>query len=80
MKTVTDNYNKKDLSLLIKQSILRLDKYQQIKLFEFINSLNVNNTQKSNILLKYEGCIEKGELDLMRTAIKDCEKIDKDEW
>lgn len=80
MKTVTGNSNNKDLNLLIKQSILRLDKYQQIKLLEFINSLNVNKVQKPNILLKYEGCIEESELDLMRSAIEDCEKIDEDEW
>jgi hypothetical protein len=75
MKTVTGNFNKKDLNLLIKQSILRFDKYQQIKLLEFINSLNVKKAQKPNILLKYEGCLEESELELMRTAIEDCETL-----
>jgi len=80
MITTYNTYQNQDIQSLIWKSISQLDKYQQIKLYEFINSLFLNEKQASNRLLKYAGCIEKSELDLMRTAISDCEKIDHNEW
>jgi len=68
-----------DLQMLIWQSVSKLDKYQQIKLLEFINSLSLN-VNETNKLLKYVGCISKDELKLMKSAIADCEKIDHNEW
>ena len=69
-----------DMSSIIWQSISRLDRYQQIKLLEFINSLLYKVEKKTNKLLKYAGCIAKNELALMKTAITDCEKVDNNEW
>lgn len=65
---------------LIWQSISQLDKYQQIKVLEFINSLFLNVKQETNKLLKYAGYFSKDELELMSAAITDCEKIDENEW
>jgi hypothetical protein len=80
MNTTYTTNKQQDLQLLIWQSISQLDKYQQIKLLEFINSLFLNVKQETNKLLKYEGCISKEELKLMKSAIADCEKIDHNEW
>jgi len=71
-------FQQPDIQTLIWQSVSRLDKYQQIKLLEFINSLYFN--QKQNKLLKYAGYIAKEELALMKNAINECEKIDNSEW
>ena len=76
----TTTYQQQDLQMLIRQSVSRLDKYQQLKLLNFINSLFLNVKQESNKLLKHAGCIAKSELVLMKTGIKDCEKIDYNEW
>ncbi|MBI4649266.1 MAG: hypothetical protein HY738_22385 [Bacteroidia bacterium] len=76
----TSKDQQQDLSAMIWQSITRLDRYQQMKLLEFINSLFYNVEKKANKLLKYAGCITKEELVLMKTAITDCEKIDNNEW
>ena len=73
-----NSYQKQDIQMLIWESISQLDKHQQIKLLEFINSLFLN--VNPNKLLKYAGCIEKSDLELMKTAISDCEKIDHNEW
>jgi hypothetical protein len=80
MNTIYNTYQKQDLQMQIWQSVERLDEYQQIKLLEFINSLFLNVKQETNKLLKYAGCISKDELELMKTAIADCEKIDHNEW
>jgi len=80
MNTTYSTYQQPDLQMLIWKSISQLDKYQQIKLLEFINSLFLNIKQETNKLLKYAGCIEKSDLELMKTAINDCEKIDENEW
>ena len=80
MTLISNTYPQNDLQLLIWQSISRLDKFQQIKLLEFVDSLVLNIKQEPNKLLKFEGCIEKSELELMKTAIADCEKIDTNEW
>ena len=80
MNTLSNNYQQQNIQTLIWQSVARLDKYQQIKLLEFINSMVLNVKQETNALLKYAGCIPKSELELMKTAITDCEKIDHNEW
>ncbi len=80
MNTLTNTYQQQDIKALISQSIALLDKYQQIKLLEFINSMVANVKQEKSSLLKYAGCIPKSELELMSTAITDCEKIDYNEW
>lgn len=80
MDTLINTYQHQDTKTLIWQSVARLDKFQQIKLLEFINSMFIDVKQETNALLKYAGCISESELRLMRTAIKDCEKIDHNEW
>lgn len=64
----------------VAQAISHLDEYQQLKLLEFINALMGANHPQKNGLLKYTGSIEPAELQLMEHAIKDCDKIDRDEW
>ena len=80
MNTLINTYRQQNIQSLIWQSVDRLDKFQQIKLLEFINSMVLNVKQETNALLKYAGCIPKTELELMKTAITDCEKIDHNEW
>ena len=80
MNTYTNTYQQQDIQMLIWQSVSRLDKNQQLKLLDFINSLYFNVKQETNILLKYAGCIHRNDLELMKTAITDCEKIDYNEW
>ena len=80
MNTFANTYQQQDIQMLIWKSISRLDKYQQLKLLDFVNSLFFNVKQETNALLKYAGCIPKSELELMKTAITDCEKIDYNEW
>ena len=79
-KTINILHKNHNLQNLISQSISKLNKYQQIKLLEFINSLFLNTKEDTNKLLKYSGFIEKTELELMKKAILDCEKIDYNEW
>lgn len=66
--------------MLIWQSVSRLDKNKQLKLLDFINSLYFNVKKETNALLQYAGCIPQSELELMKTAITDSEKIDCNEW
>ena len=80
MNTLTNTYQHQDIQMLIWQSVSRLDKHQQLKLLDFINSLYLNIKKETNTLLKYAGCIPKSELELIKTAITDCEKIDYNEW
>jgi len=76
----TLTYQQQNLPTLIWQSISQLDKYQQIKLLDFINSFFKPTERKPNNLSKYAGCISKDQLEQMKTAISDCEKIDRNEW
>ena len=69
-----------DLQMLIWQSVSQLDIYQQRKLLDFINSLFLKEKNDTDILLKYAGCISKDDIELMKYAIADCEKIDHHEW
>mgnify|MGYP006302040311 FL=1 len=80
MHNTYSDYSHKDIQEIISESIARLDKYQQIKLLEFIDSIFINKNTKPDSITKYAGCIAKDELKLMKTAIKDCEKIDNNEW
>ena len=80
MHNTYSDYSHKDIQEIISESIARLDKYQQIKLLEFIDSIFINKKTKPCGITKYAGCIAKDELKLMKTAIKDCEKIDNNEW
>ncbi len=80
MFTTYNTYQQQDIQVLIWRSVSQLDKFQQIKLLEFINSLFLNAKQDTNKLLKYAGCIAKDDLNLMKTAITDCDKIDQNEW
>ncbi len=76
MEASTHTHYQRNMQSLIWQSVALLDKYQQIKLLEFINSMIADVKQETNDLLKYAGCIPQSELELMKTAITDCEKID----
>ncbi|PID89519.1 MAG: hypothetical protein CSB01_01695 [Bacteroidia bacterium] len=79
MNTSINTYQQQNIKDLIWQSVARLDRYQQIKLLEFINSMIIDVKQETNALLKYAGCIPENELELIKTAITDCEKIDHNE-
>jgi len=79
MCTIISTQKTSDLGKQIWESVSHLDKYQQIKLLEFINSLSFKGNNETN-LLKYAGYIDKSELELMKTAISDCAKIDQNEW
>ncbi len=69
-----------NLQIQILNSVNALDYNQQLKLLDFINSLFVKVEHKNNELLKYAGIIDKGDLDTMKNSIKDCEKVDLNEW
>ncbi len=80
MSSSINTYQQENIKALIWQSIARLDKFQQIKLLEFINSMAMDAKQDENILLKYAGCMPKNELESMKTAINNCEKIDNESF
>ncbi len=80
MSSLINTYQQQNIKALIWQSIVRLDTFQQIKLLEFINAMAGDTKQGDDVLLKYAGCIPKSELETMKTAITDCEKIDHNEW
>jgi uncharacterized protein (DUF2164 family) len=63
---------------LVAEAISHLDEFQQLKLLEFINALT--GPVHKNKLLSHAGAIEPSELRLMEEALKDCEKIDHNEW
>lgn len=67
-------------TISIQQTISQLDKFQQIKLMEFINSMLHDCKHPVIKLLKYAGSIDSKEIKLMEKEIKDCEKIDRNEW
>jgi len=75
-----NTYQQQEIQNLIWKSVSQLDKYQQIKLLEFINSLFFNQKKEKNKLLNYAGCITKEDLKLVKIAIKDCENLDENEW
>jgi len=74
------NYKNQDIQMQIWNSLSKLEYDQQLKLLDLINTLFLNVEDKHNNLLKYSGYIEKDELDLFKASIKDCEKIDYNEW
>lgn len=63
---------------LVAEAISHLDEFQQLKLLEFIQALT--GPVGKNKLLSHAGAIAPSELQLMEEAIKDCEKIDHNEW
>ena len=67
-------------TISIQKTISQLDKFQQIKLLEFINSMIHDYKHPAAKLLKYAGSIETKEIKLIANGIKDCEKIDGNEW
>lgn len=74
-------YNDQDINSLIMQSLSKLDKFQQLKLFDFITSLVGKKDISPEKLLRYAGTIDKEDIKLIKTAIEDgCEKIDINEW
>ena len=75
-----NTYQQQEIQNLIWKSVSQLDKYQQIKLLEFINSLFFNQKKEKNKLLNYAGCITNEDLKLVKIAIKDCENLDENEW
>ena len=71
--------------LEIQQSILKalskMSVVQQQKLLEFINSmmgLKKNEPQKR--ILKFAGIFDPNDTKEFESAIKDCERIDENEW
>jgi uncharacterized protein (DUF2164 family) len=68
----------KRINPLVAEAISHLDEFQQLKLLEFINALTGPNHK--NKILSHAGTIEPSELQRMEEAIKDCEKIDGNEW
>jgi hypothetical protein len=75
-----NTYSNSDLQFQIWNSVNELNYNQQLKLLDFINSLFLKTEHKNNDIIKFAGIIEKDELETMKISIKDCEKIDLNEW
>lgn len=72
-------------SVEIKQNILkaldRMSLIQQVKLLEFINSfLALPEKKESNTVLQFAGIFDEQDAKDFHEAMKDCNKIDEDEW
>jgi hypothetical protein len=71
--------------LEVKQSIIkainRMSLIQQIRLLEFVNvMLDTPVSEKSKGILKFSGVLDNATAREFEAALKDCEKIDHDEW
>ncbi len=63
------------------QSISQLTLSQQLKLLDFIKSIQIKKQKKKpDDLLKFAGAFDQEALKEMKNAIKDCEQIDDNEW
>ncbi len=63
------------------QAIQQLTETQQENLLEYINSMLMRKKpQPKNALVQFAGYFSKEDLSQMTLAIKECEKIDTDEW
>jgi len=76
----SNTFSNSDLQFQIWNSVNELNYNQQLKLLDFINSLFLKPENKNSHLLKYAGIIDKDELETMKISIKDCEKVDLNEW
>lgn len=73
--------NKIEIQSAIIRAVQRLNEVQQIKLLDFINAMTgIKKSQPVNPLLRFAGYFTPEDLTQMQAAIKDCEKIDGDEW
>lgn len=75
-----NTYGNSELQFQIWNSVNQLNYNQQLKLLDFINSLILKPENKNSGLLKFAGIIDKDELETMKISIKDCEKVDLNEW
>ncbi len=66
----------------IADALQKLSLVQQVKLLDFINAMvgTMPEASDKNKLLKFAGVFDEKDIVEMKSAIKDCEKIDKDEW
>lgn len=80
MIQANNTYSNSDLQFQIWNSVNELNYNQQLKLLDFINSLFLKAEHKNNDIIKYAGIIDKDDLVTMTNSIKDCEKIDLNEW
>lgn len=62
-------------------AIHQMSEVQQLKLLEFIQSIITKpQPEPTNPFLQFAGYFPSETLNKMSLAIKDCEKIDQDEW
>jgi hypothetical protein len=71
--------------LEIQQSIIkavnRMSLVQQIRLLEFVNSMLLKPApEKSKNILKFSGIFDDATAREFELSMKDCQKIDHDEW
>ncbi len=69
---------------ILDQQVLRyfheLAKAEQLDALNFLKTLVAKRNDKNKALLQLAGSIPIDDLQRMEQAIKDCERIDKDEW
>lgn len=71
--------------LEIQQSIIkalsRMSLVQQLKLLEFINSMQITSTtNEPKGVLKFAGAFDATDAKEFESSLKDCEQIDQDGW
>ena len=73
--------NKIEIQSAILRAVQRLNEVQQLKLLDFINAM-IGSKKKEpvNSLVQFAGYFDPEDLRQMQSAIKDCEKVDADEW
>ena len=69
---------------ILDQQVLRyfheLAKAEQLDALNFLKTLVAKRNDRNKALLQLAGSIPIDDLQRMEQAIKDCERIDKDEW
>lgn len=68
------------LSKQIIERVNRLDIDQQQKVLEFVSGLERPRGASAQTLLKFAGRIALDDIERMEQAMKDCERIDPNEW
>lgn len=73
--------SKIEIQSAVIRAIQRLNEVQQLKLLDFIYAMTgTKKNQATNNLVSFAGYFTPEDLRQMQLAIKDCEKIDADEW
>jgi hypothetical protein len=70
-----------DIQQSIIKALSRMSLVQQLKLLEFINSMQTASTvRKPKGILKFAGTFDATDAREFEASLKDCEQIDKDGW